>query len=320
MKARRSGSSAHILATRGIAWFVALACIVLVGLEFSRIVSDRSEVIAGARKDTANLTSSLLQNAELTFRTADAILLGVVERVEHEPLNDDLRNRLKAWFVKEVENSTQFVAFGVLDEHGTILVNMLGEEPAGAFADRDYFLYHRSHNDDRLRIGRPVAANCRANGSFRRRGASTRPTARSAASPVAAINPRYFQDIYDRLDIGKDSAIMLVTTDGALLVRRPFAEANIGRDMTSSSIFTQLLQAPSGSFEIKATIDGVPRYISYERGSTYPIFVSVAQDMEELMAPWRMAAHPPADRGRSDRRLDDIDGGLCLARHQEPGQ
>jgi hypothetical protein len=64
MKARRSGSgTAHILATRGIAWFVALACIVLIGLEIFRAVTQHSEVIANARKDTANLTSSLTHHA-----------------------------------------------------------------------------------------------------------------------------------------------------------------------------------------------------------------------------------------------------------------
>jgi len=56
----------------------------VVGLEVSRVVSHRSEVIADARKDTANLTSSLIQHAELTFRTADAVLIGVVERLERE--------------------------------------------------------------------------------------------------------------------------------------------------------------------------------------------------------------------------------------------
>ena len=157
MKAKRSGGgTAHLLATWGIAWFVALACTVLIGLEVSRVVAQRSQVIANARLQTANLTRSLTQHAELTFRTADAILIGAVERLENERLDSAARERLKAWFAREVKNSAQFIAFGVLDEHGTMVVDLLGENAPAQFADREYFLYHRSHNDDVLRIGRPV--------------------------------------------------------------------------------------------------------------------------------------------------------------------
>src|SRR5580692_4928142 len=287
MKARRSGiGTAHILATRGIAWFVALACTLLVGLEITRVVTQHSEIIANARKDTANLTGSLIQHAELTFRTADAVLIGAVERLEHEPLDSKARERMTAWFAREVKNSTQFGAFGVLDERGTMVVGLLGENETAQFADREYFLYHRSHDDDALRISRPVRSQFhgwfipvtrrfnKADGSF-------------GGVAVAAINPQYFQDIYDRLDLGNNSAVVLASTDGTLLVRRPFVEANIGRDMTQTHIFARLQEAPSGSLEIKASIDGVTRYNSYEKGNTYPIFVVVAQNMEELLAPWR---------------------------------
>ncbi len=288
MKARRSRiGTAHLLATRGIAWFVALACTFLVGLEVSRVVTQYSEVIANARKDTANLTGSLIQHAELTFRTADAILLGAVERLEDETLDATGRNRLKSWFARQVQNSTQFVGFGIVDSGGAMIVNTFDVKEQANFSDRDYFVYHSQHDDNKLRIGRPVRGRSsdvwvipvsrrfnKADGTF-------------GGVAVAAINPRYFQDIYDRLELGNNSAVVLATTAGTLLVRRPFVEANIGRDMTPTHIFARLQEAPSGSLEIKASIDGVTRYNSYEKGNTYPIFVVVAQNMAELLAPWR---------------------------------
>jgi len=290
LKARMKASgTAHLLATRGIAWFVALACTIVLGLEVSRIISHHSEVIADARKDTANLTRSLIQHAELTFRTADAVLIGVVERLERETLDAAGRERMKAWFKREVKNSAQFVAFGVLDDKGTMVVNLLGENAPSQFADREYFIYHRSHDDDALRIGRPVHSQSngwlipvtrrfnKADGSF-------------GGVALAAIDPNYFQDMYDRLDLGDNSAVILVTNDGTLLVRRPFVEANIGRDMAQSKIMAAVKQAPSGSLEIKASIDGVSRFNSYEQGRNYPIFVAVAQNMDDLMAPWKASA------------------------------
>jgi diguanylate cyclase (GGDEF)-like protein/PAS domain S-box-containing protein len=289
-KARRLGSStAHTVATRGIAWFVALACTVLIGMEVSRVISQHSEVIADARKDTANLTSSLIQHAELTFRTADAVLIGVVERLESEKLDEPARDRLKAWFEREVNNSAQFTAFGVLDNNGTMIVSLFGEKTTSEFAERDYFVYHRSHDDDTLRIGRPVLSEThgwlipvtrrfnKADGTF-------------GGVAVAAVNPQYFQDIYDRLELGNNSAVILATTSGTLLVRRPFVETNIGRQISQGKVVAQLKEAPSGSLEAKASIDGVMRYNSYEQGHTYPIFVAVAQNMDELLAPWKASA------------------------------
>ncbi len=290
IKARvKSSGTAHLLATRGIAWFVALACTIVVGLEVSRVVSHHSEVIADARKDTANLTSSLIQHAELTFRTADAVLLGVVERLEHETLDAAGRERLKAWFNREVKNSAQFIAFGVLDSEGTMVVNMLGENAPSQFADREYFIYHRSHDDDALRIGRPV--HSQSNGwliPVTRR--VNKPDGSFGGVALAAINPNYFQEMYDRLDLGNNSAVLLATTSATLLVRRPFVEANIGRDLSQAKILAALKEAPSGSLEIKASIDGVTRFNSYEQGHSYPIFITVAQNMDELLAPWRAGA------------------------------
>ena len=282
--------STHILATWGIAGFIAIACAVLIGLATSHIISQRSEVMADSRKDTANLASSLIQHAELTFRTADAVLIGVVERLEHEPLDSVARQRLRAWFAQEIQHSSQFIGFAVIDAEGAMTVNAHGETEPGQFSDLEFFIYHRTHDDRELHIGNPFKGRRtegwiipatrrfnRADGSF-------------GGVAVAAINPKYFQDFYDRLELGKNGAVLLASMNKTLLVRRPFAEANIGRDMTHGGLFAQLKQAPVGSAEITASIDGVRRLNSYEQGHVYPIVVTVAQDVEELMVPWRQSA------------------------------
>ncbi|MGA2994525.1 bifunctional diguanylate cyclase/phosphodiesterase [Bradyrhizobium sp.] len=288
MMARRSGNgTAQRLATR-VAWFVALACTVLIGLEVSRIVTQRSTVIANARLQTANLTKSLLQHAELTFRTADAILIGVVERLEHESLDAVTHERLRAWFADEVRHSSQFVSFAVIDSDGAMIVSTFGEAPSGQFSDREYLAYHRTH--DELHIGAPIRGRKAEGWLIPVTRRYNKPDGTFGGVAVAGINPQYFQDFYDRLELDNNSAVILVSTNGTLLVRRPFVEANVGRDMTNSVIFAQLKQAPSGSLEIKASIDGVTRFNSYEQGQTYPIFVAVAQNMNELLAPWKANA------------------------------
>ena len=288
-RAATEHGSTRILATWGIAGFIAAACAVLIGLETSHILNQRSDILADSRKDQTNLTGSLIQHAELTFRTADAILIAAVERLEHEPPGPEARARLRAWLVEEVRLSSQFLAFSIIDSDGTMIVSSTGREQ-GQFSDREYFTYHRTHDDDALHIGAPARGRTvdgwlipvtrrfnHADGTF-------------GGVAVAVINPSYFQDTYDRLELANNSAIALVSLSGPLLVRRPFIEANIGRDMSPSGIFAELKHAPAGTVEMASSTDGVRRLNSYERGHTYPIFISIAQDMTELLVPWKKSA------------------------------
>jgi diguanylate cyclase (GGDEF)-like protein/PAS domain S-box-containing protein len=282
--------STRILATWGIAGFIAVACAVLIGLATSHIISQRSEIMADSRKDTANLTSSLIQHAELTFRTADAVLIGVVERLEHEPLDSAARQRLRAWFAQEVQYSSQFIGFAVIDADGAMTVNAQGETEPGQFSDREFFVYHRIHDDRELHIGNPFKGRRTDGWIIPATRRFNRADGTFGGVAVAAINPQYFQDFYDRLQLGNNGAVLLASLNKTLLVRRPFAEANVGRDMTNSGLFAQLKQAPVGSLEITASIDGVRRLNSYEQGHVYPIVVTVAQDVNDLLAPWRQSA------------------------------
>jgi diguanylate cyclase (GGDEF)-like protein len=280
----KSGAS-HLLATWGIAGFVALACTAVIGLETSRTITQRSEILADSRKDTANLTSSLIQHAELIFRSADAVLTGIVERLEHENLDAGKRERLREWFVKEMQISPHFISFSVVDGSGRFVISTNGEKEAPQVSEREYFSYHRDHDDKEIHIGGPIHGRSGWLIPVSRRVNNPDGTFRGVA--IVAVNPQYFQNLYDRLEIGENSAVILVTTGGTLLVRRPFIEANVGRDMTNSVILAQLKQAPRGSLEIKASIDGVLRFNSYEQGHVYPVAVAVAQNMDELLAPWR---------------------------------
>jgi hypothetical protein len=65
--------------------FVVAACVALVVLQFFNIARSREETLATARKETANLTISLVQHAELSFRTADASLAAITSQIERSP-------------------------------------------------------------------------------------------------------------------------------------------------------------------------------------------------------------------------------------------
>jgi signal transduction histidine kinase/ActR/RegA family two-component response regulator len=276
-------------ATMAIAILIVLAGAAFIGVEASRIIDQRAEVVAAAQKETSNLTSSLLQQAELTFRTADALLISAVDRLEHGSLTPEDHIRIKAWFSAEVRRSAQFVGFTVIDRNGSFLFSSAGEAGGANYRDREYFAYHRDHADRDLRINAPVKGRTSSHWVIPVTRRFDRPDGSFGGVVVAALNPQYFQDFYDHLDVGRNGAILLASLNGKLLVRRPFAEANVGRDMSRSGIFQELEKAPVGSVEVVASTDGVRRFNSYEQGTAFPIVVAVAHDVDEMLAPWRQS-------------------------------
>ena len=158
LKSERVGKgSSHILATWGFVGFIAAACAVLIGLQTSHILTQRSDVLAGSQKDTANLTASLIQHAELTFGTADAILIGVV-RLSRNCSLSQTRQRLKGLVHSGSPTFIPIPQFRRYRQRRRDDRRLGRRETAGYFSDREHFIYHRTHDDAGLHIGVPIGA------------------------------------------------------------------------------------------------------------------------------------------------------------------
>jgi diguanylate cyclase (GGDEF)-like protein len=271
--------------------FVLIVCAVIVGMEASRILEQRAAELADGTRDNENLLKSLMQHTELTFRTADTLLTSVVERLEHGDLKPaGGRERIAIWFQSEVAQNPELQGFAVVDQQGTLIVCSQRDWRSFDNSDREYFKYHVSTPARGLYIGAPIRGRNisdwvipvsrrfdKADGSF-------------GGVAVVLIRPGYFQSFYQQLDIGQEGAILLATRSGKLLVRRPFEDANVGRDMSLSGIFAQLQMSKSGSIEIRSSTDGVVRLNSYQESDLYPVVLAVAQSTNEILAPWRARA------------------------------
>jgi diguanylate cyclase (GGDEF)-like protein len=267
--------------------FVLAVCIAIVSLQVSHVVNEHAKALADGKTDTANLVKSLVQHADLTFRSADTLLLGVVERAEHGGTEKGAaRERLTSWF-QQAAKIPQFQGFAVVDERGMLIVSSQHQWSAVDDSDREYFIFHRDSTDHKIHIGAPLRG--------RNSGKWVIPVSRRinksdgsfAGVAVALIWVDYFQKLYDEFDIGREGAILLASPEGKLLVRRPFADANVGRDLSQSGVFQQLKTSKAGTSEIKSSTDGVVRLNSYAQSEPYSLVVAVAKNSDEILAPWR---------------------------------
>ncbi|MFZ6845269.1 sensor domain-containing diguanylate cyclase [Undibacterium sp. RuTC16W] len=268
--------------------FVVLVCISLVVIDGWRSWAAREKQLMEMEISTSNMARAIAQHADDTIKAADTALIGLVERIQTDGVNSAALDRLHTLLVRRVTELPQLNGLFVYDEQGRWLVNSQPSIPANANnSDRDYFIYHRTHQDDSAYIGPPIRSRStgvwiitvsrrvnHADGSF-------------AGVVLATINIDYFNKFYDSFNIGKAGAIVLVLNRGVMLTRRPLLADSIGKSMLNTPVYRDnASKRPFGTFTVKSAQDGVKRQNSFRRMDKYPLFTSVALSEEEILSDW----------------------------------
>ena len=95
--------------------FVLLVCLSLVGMGCWSLWKARLVQMGEASTATANMTRALAQHADDTLRSADSVLLGLVERLEADGMNAASLPRLKKLLQASVAELTSLNGIFVYD-------------------------------------------------------------------------------------------------------------------------------------------------------------------------------------------------------------
>jgi two-component system sensor histidine kinase/response regulator len=274
------------------AGFVILVCLSLVGIDSWRTYAARADAVVEAQRDTSNLTRSIAHDAEQTFDAAGLVLLGAISRLETDGTGPVQLERLHQFLMGQIAAQTRFRGVFVYNENGNWLTTSLSEIPPGVNnSDRDYFQFHRSDPSRAIHIGIPVKSRSGGQWIITATRRFNHPDGSFAGVVLVSIDEDYLRKYYDTFDIGTEGAILLARSDGILLVRRPYVEANVGRSMLTSSLFQNgRPAAPTGNSESRSSVDGIIRLSSYVWLESYPLVVGVAISKREALAQWRADA------------------------------
>lgn len=114
------------------------------------------------------------------------------------------------------------------------------------------------------------------------------PSGALAGIAVANVRVSYFKNLYRGLNLGGDPGLGVYRLDGAILVREPLSEADIGRNMGASAIFTTYLpRDPVGTYLGTSAYDGVVRIVSYRKVEGPKLLVWVAMSVDDALLPWQ---------------------------------
>jgi signal transduction histidine kinase len=243
-----------------------------------------------AAQSADNLTATLANDIVHNMESFDLSLLAVVSGLRHPEtqwMSSELRDDI---LFARAATAPQFGAILVLDESGRIVIDSRHRAPLGeSLADRDFFRAQRDATVPGLFVSAP----------FRSRDgdwviALSRPLdrrdGRFAGIVVGTLRLDYLRQLFESVELGANGAITLFRTDTTILLRVPYDERALGRQLANSDVLRQVEVKASGSLDAMSAFDGQHRLYTYRRLGALPLVLVVGQASETILAEWRLKA------------------------------
>jgi len=258
-----------------------LLALVLVGALSTKYLWDKREAELDRARDVAGVTAhTLAAHAEQTFRNIDVALSSLNHHLD-SPEDEDPRT-IHSMLRDLHQRSPMLLGIGRVDREGWIIssAGSASGYPVNV-ADRAYFVHHRSHSDDQLRIGAPLIVRPQGHWAI---PVSKRVDDRQgsfAGVIVALVSPRYFTDLHRSV---RADSVAIFLEGGALLSRQPGGEELLaeGSHLPSDAI-DALRHIQKVLIEGPSVVDGVQRLVALERVSNRPLVVAVTRDRDKVL-------------------------------------
>lgn len=266
------------------------ACVT--GIGATALVQMRRDAIDHARAASANLALTLERSISRNLQVYELSMRRVIDGIKDpETMALPAAVRQMVLFDRSI-NAEDMGSLLATDERGNLVLDSRASPPRPVnVADRDYFQAHQRSADAGTFVSQPfqprLTPEARSVGLSRR---LSRADGSFGGVVVGTLRLNYFKRLFEGMDLGAGGSLTLVRTDGIVLMRRPYEDASIGRDISSSPSFGPLVQSDGGDFIGVAAIDGVRRMYSFRRIPGYSLVIVVGLSERDVLAPWRRRA------------------------------
>eukprot|EP01133_Synstelium_polycarpum_P020414 gene20414-24496_t len=270
----------------GIAFFS--MCAMLLGMTVWIVWSSHTVRLREAGATTENMARALASQAYMELEIADVMLEDLAEHVRNEGNDDHTGERLESHLVQLSRSFVEIAGVFIFDSQGDWLATSSGTGQEGNNADRDYFIYHKTHKQLGSRISAPVRS--KTSGQWvlpvSRRVESADGT--FAGVVLVTLGLASFERIYDSLNLGKTGTAFFALDDGTLIYRRPFQGNVIGMDISSGALLRAYREhGPVGTAMMTAKVDEIERLYSYRHLERFPVIVAAGLSQEDIFAEWQ---------------------------------
>ena len=173
--------------------------------------------------------------------------------------------------------------FTIVDERGDTVLSSRPFKPTN-LADREHIRVHMQGDSGELYISKPVLGRVSKKWSIQMTRRINHADGHFKGVVVVSMDPYYFTRLYDEVDLGANSSITLVGSDGVVRARRVGADNTIGQDVSGSKVFGLMQGNTRGSFAERSPVDGTLRIYAFEKLANYPLYMLVGLDHDTVLA------------------------------------
>lgn len=244
---------------------------------------ERAELAAIERR-TTNLARVFEEHTVRTLASVDQALLFVKFQYEKVGPALDIASAVEQGMIV----STLFNQVGVIDAQGIYSLSNLPGFKRVDLADREHFRVHVDADSRNFVVSKPVLGRASGKWSVQLTRRINRADGSFGGVAVISLDPFYFTTFYSDLDLGRHGVVTLVGLDGIVRARRAGDVTDVGQDIRSGALFTELAKAPQGHYHSSSAIDGRVRMVSYRSLPGLPLVVLVGVDADEAMSDFRV--------------------------------
>ena len=256
------------------------------------------QAIREGKQDAERLTRVISDHVELTFLTVDSTLHRAVERQYYNNmfggnLPEDMMHNLQLW----VDQTPQIAAMILIDENGqgVVAAHKKGyvnwmDYSKKSFAEEDVFKKMKDADDSGYYIGKLPKSAARAKDLIIVSRRISKLDGTFGGIFIAAIDPLYFIDFFQTVDMGKKRYMSLG------LSRFPITLVDGPENGEEYAKVRQTMYQEIDSFGVNAkvrsgtkTIDKSIKIYAYKGIKKLPLMVGVVMDEEDFLAGWRAA-------------------------------
>jgi diguanylate cyclase (GGDEF)-like protein len=205
---------------RTVLWILILVfCLALLGITWRglELLQKRELTIRtdAAYKETANLSLTLAEHAGRTFFEVDHLLNFLGQNYQ---AGNNIEELHLLSFAIQNSQKNLFNLVGIIDDQGHLIAS--GQRPFVPVysGDRDWFIFHRDHpGDTNLLISDPLLGRATNLWYIPITKRIENQNGRFLGVAIASVNPHYFLELYQSLDVGNNNIIALTKADGTIL-------------------------------------------------------------------------------------------------------
>jgi PAS domain S-box-containing protein len=264
------------------------------------LAEKRDATLRDARREADNLVLALSMETTRSFEAIDLLVRQRIAAIRTAGVSTSetfhayastfaIHETLKA----EAASLPQVDLISVVDADGKVVnFNRFWPIPEISLADRDYYKALKADGAQRPFISTPVQNRGTGTWTIYIARRVNGPNGEFLGLVLGGMSAQYFADLYNGLSLDNDCAIVFMRKDGVLLMRRPYIEGQIGRNLGGGLVSKALAQGDgkAGFAEDRSMVDGVLRIASARALSEFPIVVAVTRSKDAILRRWQTEA------------------------------